>query len=129
MTTTNMVSCFVCGHSGPLDRLVEWHPFRHALQTTMGHGIVVPDDEPQTPAVKQSSMPFDPVLRQALVDKGVLTVEDLRAAEEKIRAISGMFNQEVTRGADHQANAKNAGYDEHARQPDRTTERLRSSDT
>jgi hypothetical protein len=128
MTTIEIVTCLACNNSGPLSDIGSWHGYRHEIQLTAGRGLVVThkDDEPQ---LKQSSMPFDPVLRQALVDKGVLTVEDLRAAEEKIRAISGMFNQEVTRGADHQANAKNAGYDEHARQPDRTTERLRSSDT
>lgn len=35
--------------------------------------------------------PFDPVLRQALIDKGVLTPDDLRAAEDKIRAVSAQF--------------------------------------
>jgi hypothetical protein len=46
-------------------------------------------------------MPIDPVLRQALVDKGVLTPQDLREAEEKIHAITGLFNQQgpVMRGA------------------------------
>lgn len=39
------------------------------------------------------SMPMDPVLRQALVDKGILTPQDLRDAEEKIHAVTGMFNQ------------------------------------
>lgn len=32
--------------------------------------------------------PFDPVLRQALIDKGVLTADDLRAAERKIAEMS-----------------------------------------
>lgn len=39
-----------------------------------------------TPAVMR--WPFDPVLRQALIDKGVLTVEDLAEAEAKIRVAS-----------------------------------------
>lgn len=33
--------------------------------------------------------PFDPVLRQALIDKGVLTPEDLTEAERKIRLVTG----------------------------------------
>lgn len=33
--------------------------------------------------------PFDPVLRQALVDKGILTPDDLKNAEAKIRMITG----------------------------------------
>jgi hypothetical protein len=41
----------------------------------------------------RAAMPIDPVLRQALVDKGVLTPQDLRDAEEKIHAITGLFNQ------------------------------------
>lgn len=35
-----------------------------------------------------SPWPFDPVLRQALVDKGVITPDDLANAEHKIRAIT-----------------------------------------
>ena len=35
--------------------------------------------------------PFDPVLRQALMDKGVLTPQDLRDAEIKIRAVTASF--------------------------------------
>lgn len=36
-----------------------------------------------------SQGPFDPVLRQALIDKGILTPEDLAAAAAKISAITG----------------------------------------
>lgn len=38
--------------------------------------------------------PFDPVLRQALMDKGILTIEDLEAAQRKI----GVLTQTVTGG-------------------------------
>jgi len=44
-----------------------------------------PDVIPQT-----SAWPFDPVLRQALMDKGVLVPQDLRDAEEKIRATTAI---------------------------------------
>jgi hypothetical protein len=40
-------------------------------------------------------MPFDPVLRQALIDKGVLTPDDLRDAEAKIMVITGQFQDSV----------------------------------
>lgn len=40
-----------------------------------------------------SPWPFDPVLRQALIDKGVLTVDDLSEAERKIRAVTAQFTQ------------------------------------
>ena len=42
--------------------------------------------------------PFDPVLRQALIDKGVLTPEDLRDAEDKIRAVTAQFTG-ITEGS------------------------------
>lgn len=38
--------------------------------------------------VRPMRMPFDPVLRQALIDKGILTIEDLSEAEKKIRFLS-----------------------------------------
>lgn len=41
--------------------------------------------------VVESPWPFDPVLRQALIDKGVLTPQDLRDAEEKIRTVTSQF--------------------------------------
>jgi hypothetical protein len=42
--------------------------------------------------VKESALPFDPVLRQALVMKGVITYEDLEAAERHIRMVTGKFH-------------------------------------
>lgn len=43
--------------------------------------------------VPHAAWPFDPVLRQALIDKGVLTPDDLRDAEAKIHEMSVVFNQ------------------------------------
>lgn len=42
-------------------------------------------------AVEQSQWPFDPVLRQALINKGVITPEDLRDAELMIRAVTAQI--------------------------------------
>lgn len=42
----------------------------------------------------QSGLPFDPVLRKALIDKGIITVEDLDRASHEIQA----FTQAVTGG-------------------------------
>lgn len=44
--------------------------------------------------------PFDPVLRQALMDLGVITPDDLRSAEDKIRAVTGQFNDAVKESRD-----------------------------
>jgi hypothetical protein len=43
--------------------------------------------------------PHDPVLRQALVDKGVITPDDLRNAEAKIMVVTGQFHQAVREAA------------------------------
>lgn len=47
-------------------------------------------------AYSASQQPFDPVLRKALIDKGVITVEDLDNASREIQA----FTQAVTGGYD-----------------------------
>src|SRR3954451_13360080 len=41
-----------------------------------------------------TQFPFDPVLRQALVDAGVSTPQQLRDAEEKILAVTAQFMQQ-----------------------------------
>jgi hypothetical protein len=46
----------------------------------------------QPPVVEEARWPFDPVLRQALIDKGVITPEDLTRAEATIRAVTDNFN-------------------------------------
>lgn len=56
---------------------------------------------PETPSV--APFPFDPVLRQALIDAGVLTADDLVRAEMKIRAVTGMFNQSMGEGDGQQS--------------------------
>jgi len=46
--------------------------------------------------VRRAEWPFDPVLRQALINKGVLTPEDLRDAEEQIKAVTAQFAERMT---------------------------------
>lgn len=46
---------------------------------------------PEVTQIAQRGMPFDPVLRQTLINKGVISVDDLRAAEEQIRAVTVQF--------------------------------------
>jgi hypothetical protein len=77
---TDEEKCTTCG------RTRVWHQenkSRHAFNGKLGQ-------TPMRPQVKAAPWPFDPVLRQALIDKGILTPEDLTAAEAKIRAISGV---------------------------------------
>lgn len=97
--SSDRIKCETCGHTGSASATAAWHPFRHPLKLLGESPANVFSKKPQqdetlpetgTPVV-QSSMPFDPVLRQALIDKGILTPEDLREAEVKIRAVTGIM--------------------------------------
>jgi hypothetical protein len=52
-------------------------------------GGKTPQDSSQTP--EPTAWPFDPVLRQALIDKGVLTPDDLANAKAKIEAVTAQM--------------------------------------
>jgi hypothetical protein len=51
-----------------------------------------PTKQGQPAVVEEVRWPFDPVLRQALIDKGVITPDDLTRAEATIRAVTDNFN-------------------------------------
>jgi len=104
--TDDIVTCITCGNSGPSSDVKTWHPFRHHLKTENDEDVPNVFKKPgpsssghngaeASVSVVQSSMPFDPVLRQALIAKGILTPSDLREAEEAISAITGMMTQGV----------------------------------
>lgn len=57
---------------------------------TGGSGRGPAMDQPQ---VSVQSFPFDPVLRQALIDKGVITPDDLLVAQSKIIVVNQMFQE------------------------------------
>lgn len=63
--------------------------------TVEGERRGTPYNVPQT-GNHGGSVPFDPVLRKALIDKGIITVEDLTRASQEIQA----FTQAVTGGYD-----------------------------
>lgn len=72
--------CSVCGD--PENEHFRIHPYTPA-------GAKLPPDffkhgQKEKDGVK---LPFDPVLRQALLDKGIIAPEDLRAASDKVHAI------------------------------------------
>lgn len=96
--------CETCGKSG--EKGTDWHNYRHPLRMlggsvtladTFGHKLPDGTRVPPPPGAQvemnpmQSAWPFDPVLRQALMDKGVLEPEDLERAEKKIRATTAQF--------------------------------------
>jgi len=47
--------------------------------------------KPGDVVIEAQQWPFDPVLRQALVNKSVITPQDLKDAEEQIRAVTNQF--------------------------------------
>jgi hypothetical protein len=94
--------CWTCGKSHEQltrEGVVPRHPFNDgSLPASETFGKRLPDGS-RTPAGGQvgvaaveTTWPFDPVLRQALINKGVLTPEDLHAAEAQIRAVTAQFN-------------------------------------
>jgi len=94
-----MEKCTTCGQSRTWhDENETVHPFTDGRPANLGSRRERGEKGPAasaTPAVLR--WPFDPVLRQALVDKGILTVEDLGAAEEKIKQQSIIMG-EAARG-------------------------------
>jgi hypothetical protein len=97
--------CDTCNGWGP-DGHVGKHPFVPAGGQTdpslFKKQKVAPDVTKGDVTVGQGQWPFDPVLRQALVDKGVLTPQDLTDAEAKIRAVSAVpaVKHDVDYGSD-----------------------------
>ncbi len=93
--------CHTCGQSGEWHQINQpRHPFNDGnLATAETFGQRVPGGTQRPPAasepVTESPWPFDPVLRQALIDKGVLTPDDLVRAERTIRAVTAQFTSEA----------------------------------
>lgn len=67
-----------------------------------GHRVGDDGNGPQR-GPQASPWPLDPVLRVALINKGVITPQDLRDAEEVIRATTAQFEQTVKESRDGQS--------------------------
>ena len=102
------VRCLTCGTMGDSDNVSAWHAFQHPLRTDASVSWKAPSEahSDDKPDVSMVTGPHDPVLRQALIDKGVLTPDDLRSAEAKILIVSGKFHQVM-----RQAMREEAGHD------------------
>ena len=71
------------------------HPFTPEGQQVGTDWLKQKQPEEAAPVAQQIPMaqfPFDPVLRLALINKGILTSEDLTNAERQITAIGGVLN-------------------------------------
>lgn len=96
--TTPDETCRMCGRVHGVDG---WNPRHKPVYGDGGESLPSKNDKPRpdtTPGVAAavSPWPFDPVLRQALMDAGIITPQMLRDAEEKIRAVTSA----VSRGSD-----------------------------
>lgn len=93
--------CRTCGKPHPYpDGMVPKHPFNDGsigASETFGKRLASGDRTPAgigTVEVVEAAWPFDPVLRQALITKGVIAPDDLKAAEAQIRAVTVAYNKE-----------------------------------
>ena len=76
--------CAVCGQTRG------WHTDnrpRHQFKS-VNDGLMDSAPTPTGRGIKHVTMPFDPVLRMALIDKGIITTDDLDAADAKIRHLT-----------------------------------------
>lgn len=97
--TTSERTCTVCGDAESVHADRRIHPF------------IAPGNELPASMFNRKNrgeasqarvqLPFDPVLRQALLDRGILTIEDMKLAEQKVVAImAATLSENVTGGAD-----------------------------
>lgn len=100
MGTEDKPKCVTCGRSHPFqDGTMPRHPFNDGSlpgsatfgDKTIGGTRVAPNAHEDSVQVIASEWPFDPVLRMALIEKGVLVPEDLVRAEATIRAATNQF--------------------------------------
>lgn len=83
--------CATCNREHGVDGYMPRHPFRSKSEPAF-----MPEAKTGDPIEPQHVRgPFDPVLRQALIDKGVITIDDLRNAEAKILVVTGQFHETV----------------------------------
>lgn len=81
---TESAKCKICNQTE------EWHRKhkpKHAFTTDGQLHEADYDDGPLSP--QKSGPPFDPALRMALIEKGILTPEEIDTAHKKLLAIQG----------------------------------------
>lgn len=96
-TEQDQGDCGTCGQSW------QWHRDnrpRHDYTPPGGAGgiNVTPPRTDTPPTTRVISGPFDPVLRQALMDAGIITPAMLRAAEQKIMVVTNQFREVMADG-------------------------------
>lgn len=94
--------CRMCG------RTREWHQTNFVRHPFTPAGTVAElrdvtqdrkaiQDAPDA-RITHTSVPFDPALRLCLIENGVITIQQLGEAEEKLRVVTKMVNTELNDG-------------------------------
>jgi hypothetical protein len=89
--------CYFCGNTR------EWHKnnfsrHRFSLNRAELHDGSRDQKASQThsePPITHTRTPFDPALRLALIEAGVITIQQLGDAEEKLRIVAKMVNEKI----------------------------------
>lgn len=88
-------TCSGCNNSGVGDP-DSWHPYRHSYKGPWRPASSPESDPHPMPGTPMTpGMAFDPVLRLALVNKGLITVEDLQQAQAQMLIITGNIPQAI----------------------------------
>jgi hypothetical protein len=110
MSIENVAVCTTCAKTHPWpDGTVPKHPFNGGPPVKRKDDDTARTRHPITPTdrgISQLSMPFDPVLRMALIDAGVITSEQLTAAETKLNTITGVVTHRLREQARMEANER-----------------------
>lgn len=87
-----MDRCVICSQ----DR--QWHSDNHSKHAfTLKDGELKPRADETQRGMPAKKPPFDPILRFVLIDKGLITTEDLEKAERQLAQL-GVGEAMVTRG-------------------------------
>lgn len=91
--TLATLKCAICNQTEAWHRQ---HKPKHAFTLSPGDlrmAEYTPEANVPQPPAKPSRplLPSDPVLRKVLIDKGLITLDDIEAAEREIAALSGAF--------------------------------------
>jgi hypothetical protein len=89
VTGAVLTTCKQCNNSGVGDPR-DWHHWRHTYKGPWRPASAPQNDaQPVAGTPATPDMPFDAVLRLALINAGVITIEDLQQAQAQMFAITG----------------------------------------
>lgn len=115
-SSTDYGPCRMCGNSW------EWHqahyarhPYTSPNSTNELRDVTRPDRRAQANTdapIVHTTTPFDPVLRLALIEKGIVSPDDLKKAEEKLGVVMHLVNDKL---GDQGDGTEHPGFDADSR--------------